>query len=129
MILVDWSVEAGNLWYPGINTNAIGNYLGYVLSMLKFNYYASYRRMHCIGHSLGTHVCNYASLYLGKSLGRITGLDPADLTGNMKPIRGNAHFTDIIHTTILFGDTSPLADADFYPNGGKNQGSECGQGK
>ena len=33
---------------------------------------------HCIGHSLGSHICGYAGSRIN-GLGKITGLDPAGL--------------------------------------------------
>lgn len=33
---------------------------------------------HCIGHSLGSHICGYAGSRI-VGLGKITGLDPAGL--------------------------------------------------
>jgi len=94
--------------------------------------------LHCIGHSLGAHVCGFLSNKLqengGRRLERITGLDPAGidwttrLVGVMKvePMAvlphvdtrldaSDADFVDVIHTDANFaGMMEPSGDVDFY---------------
>lgn len=69
-------------------------------------------RVHFIGHSLGAHLAGYTGYHLqhdfGLTLGRITGLDPAEpLFSNTDPIirldRLDARYVDVIHT-----DASPF---------------------
>lgn len=63
--------------------------------------------MHLIGHSLGSHLCGYVGSVLrtnfGVTVGRITGLDPAephfsqtDPMVRLDP--SDAMYVDIIHT-------------------------------
>merc|ERR1712130_514084 len=94
--------------------------------------------LHCIGHSLGAHVCGFMSNKLlekrGRRMERITGLDPAGidwttrLVGVMKvePMAvlphvdkrldaSDADFVDVIHTDANFaGMMEPSGDVDFY---------------
>merc|ERR1712130_1065512 len=94
--------------------------------------------LHCIGHSLGGHVCGFMSNKLlekrGRRMERITGLDPAGidwttrLVGVMKvePMAvlphvdkrldaSDADFVDVIHTDANFaGMMEPSGDVDFY---------------
>ncbi|XP_055615910.1 pancreatic lipase-related protein 2 [Toxorhynchites rutilus septentrionalis] len=93
--------------------------------------------VHVIGHSLGAHLSGYAGFYLQKDfnlkLGRITGLDPAELAfTETNPIvrldTTDAKFVDIIHSDatpmmpkIGLGLYEPIGHVDFYPNGGFNQ--------
>ena len=94
--------------------------------------------LHCIGHSLGAHVCGFLSNKLEKSWGRkierITGLDPAGIdwttrrVGLMKvepmPVlphvdsrldASDADLVDVIHTDGNFAGTmEPSGDVDFY---------------
>ncbi|XP_070537616.1 pancreatic triacylglycerol lipase-like [Ptychodera flava] len=92
---------------------------------------ASYSDMHVSGHSLGAHVAGYAGERT-PGLGRITGLDPADPYFEYEDPRvrldpDDAEFVDVIHSdgnsfiTLGFGLFQPIGDADFYPNGGKQQ--------
>jgi Ser-tRNA(Ala) deacylase AlaX len=127
---VDWSKIASNILYPVVwlSIEDVGDEVGKFLVYLKTSRRGSYADMHCIGHSLGAHVCNNAAKYVGEGeLARVTNLDPASVTGTMDPIKGIAKFTDIIHTSDMFADNSRLADADFYPNGGGSQ--KCDQSK
>jgi pimeloyl-ACP methyl ester carboxylesterase len=122
VILVDWSSVASNIIYPTVRrqTDTIGELVSQFLNYLQTSRDGLYSTMHCIGHSLGAHICNEAAKFVGRvNLGRVTNLDPAGVNEmKMRPIRGIAKFTDIIHTSFFAGDNSPLADADFYPNGG-----------
>lgn len=58
--------------------------------------------VHLIGHSLGAHIAGNAGRYMGGSLGRITGLDPAAplyIKWSYDAIQiTDAKFVDIIHT-------------------------------
>ena len=94
--------------------------------------------IHCVGHSLGAHICGFMSNKLqengGRRMERITGLDPAGidwttrLVGVMKvePMvelphvdtrldASDADFVDVIHTDANFaGMMEPSGDVDFY---------------
>ena len=94
--------------------------------------------LHCIGHSLGAHVCGFVSNKLekiwGRKMERITGLDPAGIdwttrrVGLMKvepmPVlphvdsrldATDADLVDVIHTDGNFAGTmEPSGDVDFY---------------
>ena len=94
--------------------------------------------LHCVGHSLGAHVCGFLSNKLqqngGRRMERITGLDPAGidwttrLVGVMRvePMlvlphvdsrldASDADFVDVIHTDANFaGMMEPSGDVDFY---------------
>ncbi|BES96796.1 phosphatidylcholine 1-acylhydrolase activity [Nesidiocoris tenuis] len=80
--------------------------------------------VHLVGHSLGSHVAGLAGRRLKEhhhTAGRITGLDPAGPFYHMvyaksKLSKDDAQFVDCIHTSVCFGDRSPMCHADFYPN-------------
>ena len=93
--------------------------------------------VHMIGHSLGSHLSGYTGTMLrdtyNLTLGRITGLDPAELAFTETDTRvrldpGDAKFVDIVHSDatpfvpkIGLGLLEPIGHVDFYPNGGFNQ--------
>ncbi|XP_050075683.1 pancreatic triacylglycerol lipase-like [Anopheles maculipalpis] len=93
--------------------------------------------VHMIGHSLGSHLSGYTGYTLRKeynvTLGRITGLDPAELafadTDEMVRLDpSDAKFVDVVHSdatpfvsNIGLGLYAPIGHVDFYPNGGFNQ--------
>ena len=94
--------------------------------------------VHCVGHSLGAHICGFISNLLeeeeGRRMERITGLDPAGidwttkLAGVMKvePMEvvphvdtrldaSDADFVDVLHTDANFaGMMEPCGNVDFY---------------
>uniref|UniRef100_A0A2M4CFV2 Putative pancreatic triacylglycerol lipase n=1 Tax=Anopheles darlingi TaxID=43151 RepID=A0A2M4CFV2_ANODA len=94
-------------------------------------------RVHLIGHSLGSHLSGYAGHALievfQEKLGRITGLDPAELAFTEQDARvrldpSDAKFVDIVHSDstpfvphIGLGLFEPIGHVDFYPNGGSDQ--------
>jgi len=110
---------------------------------------------HCIGHSLGAHVCGFFANRLQKAgrqkVKRISGLDPAGIDwtteriGLMKvqpmaqPLHpdsrldaSDADLVDVIHTDGNFAGTmQPLGDVDFYVGrteeslGSKQPGCGC----
>lgn len=90
-------------------------------------------RIHVIGHSLGGHFVGFTGKHVWKGLyeplGRITGLDPAnvnfsfDLTSENGIRKSDALLVDVIHTE----DTGlgSRGDIDFYPNGGSHPQPGC----
>ena len=87
--------------------------------------------LHCIGHSLGAHICGYHGRYLlnGKGIKprRITGLDPAGvlfgdklfeiITGEVDYLfYSDADLVDVIHTSHSLGLNKNIGTIDFYPN-------------
>jgi len=92
--------------------------------------------MHCIGHSLGAHVCGQAGRQ-SKIFDRASGLDPAgpgfeDCDDHLNIDKDSADCVDNIHTdgthdghwdpiVPYFGTLDAWGDVDFYPNGGGNQ--------
>ena len=90
--------------------------------------------IHCIGHSLGAHVCGLTGKKLKqveriskRTFSRITGLDPAgpgfegELIVSDKLDRSSAVYVDIIHTSYSFGYHGVLGHRDFFPNNGQTQ--------
>ncbi|XP_055953895.1 lipase member I-like [Argiope bruennichi] len=91
----------------------------------------SLKTFHCIGHSLGSHICGVTGRKV-RALVRITGLDPGgvSLKESLKPNIGlrytDADFVDIIHTSGISSDSGlgffqPVGHHDYYPNGGVKQ--------
>ncbi|XP_058793490.1 pancreatic lipase-related protein 2-like isoform X2 [Phymastichus coffea] len=146
VIAVDWS-DGGNTWnyYKAVfNTQTTGSQIAAL-----FEHIANYTmmhdgpsaehwgRIHCVGHSLGAHICGYAANAINQSLSgwsiqRITGLDPAqpcftavDLL--LRLDKSDAPFVDVIHTNGVFlsrlglGLPQSIGHLDFFPNGGKIQ--------
>lgn len=80
--------------------------------------------LHCIGHSLGGHVCGYSGKAVNGTMGRITGLDPAlplfDYDVPEERLADtDALFVDVIHTCGGYlALHNPLGHADFFPNDG-----------
>ena len=68
--------------------------------------------IHCVGHSLGAHICGYAANEMKRrgatwTISRITGLDPAqpcfrEADLSLKLDKGDAPFVDVIHTNGRF---------------------------
>ncbi|CAH1799198.1 unnamed protein product [Owenia fusiformis] len=106
------------------NTQLVGHM---IYSMLKHKN-VNMGDVHCIGHSLGAHVCGFLGNSAGKNtVGRISGMDPAapKFEGSEIEFRldsSDAKFVDIIHTDAdILGFLPQLGHVDFYPNGGRDQ--------
>jgi len=92
--------------------------------------------LHCIGHSLGAHICGQAGRE-SQIFDRATGLDPAgpgfeQCTDHLNIDVDSATCVDNIHTdgtskghwnpiVSHFGTLDAWGHIDFYPNGGGNQ--------
>lgn len=129
VVLVDWESLAAQLYDDSAaDTRIVGKYLAELIIDLNKTFGLSYKNVHLIGHSLGSHVSAFAGKHIirtvNEKIARITGMDPAGplFFGNAPDQRlsvGDADFIDCIHTDAYkFGYGSPLGDVDFYPNGG-----------
>ena len=111
------------------------------------------RTIHCVGHSLGAHICGFAGATLHTfshtRLARISGLDPAgplfavdvpypfnwlDISPAARLNRADAEFVDVIHTdgrarfpwsvVPQYGTMTKLGHLDFFPGAGQDFGWE-----
>jgi len=75
VIGVDWEKLAQNPLYnvARANTKPVGEYLATLLNFLSESAGAQLSDVHCLGHSLGAHVCGYNGKALDGAIGRITG--------------------------------------------------------
>ncbi|GLG95242.1 Phospholipase A1 1 [Gryllus bimaculatus] len=132
VILVDWSGKASAI-YSSARSSAleVGKYVAEVVNNLISLKGLNLNTLYIIGHSLGAHAAGVAGYNLNSKLARVVGLDAAaPLFGSTSlPNRldaTDAQFVEAIHTNGgLLGWEDPLADADFFPNGGSSQ-TGCG---
>ncbi|KAK3855350.1 hypothetical protein Pcinc_038251 [Petrolisthes cinctipes] len=132
VVVLDWLAGSGPPYTQAVaNIRLIGAMLGYFLLGIQAAG-VDLKRVHVVGHSLGAQMAGYTGHYLslhGATLGRITGLDPAepyfegtDPVVSLDP--GDATLVDVIHTdagpiiTGGLGIQLPAGRLDFYPNGG-----------
>lgn len=90
-----------------------------------------------IGHSLGAHIAGFTSQNIkhktGKTVRRITGLDPAGpgfrdfhLKDDDKLTQNDAEIVDVFHTDGgVLGIYPPLGTLDVYINGGIRIQPDC----
>uniref|UniRef100_A0A2A4JG56 Lipase domain-containing protein n=1 Tax=Heliothis virescens TaxID=7102 RepID=A0A2A4JG56_HELVI len=127
VIVVDWHALAGNLIYniAAGGVPGVGRFLGGFLEWLISNGGGNWNNVHLIGYSLGAHVVGNAGRTVGRRVGRITGLDPAGPIwgGNSDALNSNdGVYVEAIHTNGgRLGIFDRVANADFYPNGGRQQ--------
>ncbi|XP_053678605.1 pancreatic triacylglycerol lipase-like [Anopheles nili] len=139
VIVIDW----GNGSKPPYNQacaniRVVGTFAAHVIEMIMHELnLPDLDKVHMIGHSLGSHLSGYAGYTLRANLslhlGRITGLDPAELAFSetneiVRLDPSDAKFVDIVHSdatpfvsNIGLGLHEPIGHVDFYPNGGFNQ--------
>ena len=108
MIIVDWSGAAASPYYLNASSNVrlVGRQVGLFMNDVRKSLYASNPRalkIHCIGHSLGSHLCAHASNAAEIRFNRITGMDPAglffeDTDPRVRLDATDADFVDAIHT-------------------------------
>lgn len=136
IIVLDWEKLAKggsiipNYWKAINNMKIAANLMTDFFSSNQINE----NKMHCIGFSLGAHMCSifYKSYFnkLRVKPNRITGLDPAGPFFGDKPLNEklnyhDAYFVDIIHTSGKFGLDQKLGHMDFYQDGGASEVAAC----
>ncbi|XP_070500867.1 pancreatic triacylglycerol lipase-like [Chironomus tepperi] len=138
IIVVDWKESASdNVYIDSVYaTKTIGEFVGHVINHMHAEHDVDLSDVHIIGYSLGAHVAGIAGSVFqslsGKSVGRITGLDPAfpyfEDTSKINTIldSSDADFVDVIHTCAgMLGHDENLGHVDFYPNGGTQVQPGC----
>ena len=161
VLLVDWGHGSGGSPFPDpfyyYQAAANTRYMGVCLARLLEDITTSLNtltnrldtsvKLHCVGHSLGAHICGFAGATLQtishRSLDRISGLDPAgplfaidvpypfnwlDISPQARLNRGDARFVDVIHTdgrarfpwsvVPQYGTMTLLGHIDFFPGAG-----------
>ncbi|CRK90495.1 CLUMA_CG004162, isoform A [Clunio marinus] len=128
VIVVDWSIGANNINYIASRNqvNNVGAVIAVLLDNLQSNgLMADFSRLSLIGHSLGAHIAGAAGKrVLNGRINTIIGLDPAGPLFSVGDVANrldgsDAAYVEAIHTDIVqLGIGDPIADTDFYPNGG-----------
>ncbi|PSN34145.1 hypothetical protein C0J52_10042 [Blattella germanica] len=134
VFVVDWGRGAGNPDYTQVcaNIRVVGAEVTRLCRHVIDKEGADPARFHLVGHSLGAHTAGYVAKNIA-GIGRITGLDPAQLMfeGHKKDVQldaDDALFVEVMHTDAK--PTVPLLGAgilravghvDFYVNGGWSQ--------
>lgn len=134
VITVNWGLGAGFPYtQAAANVRVVGAELAGLITLMGQQRSIPARSFHLIGHSLGAHVAGDAGSQLEDTLGRISGLDPADPNFSYQPPQvrldpTDARWVDVIHTDGAnyttyggYGTLQPMGHVDFYPNGGLNQ--------
>ncbi|KAF4528402.1 hypothetical protein B566_EDAN013338, partial [Ephemera danica] len=140
VIIVDWGtflqpIFRGNYALNRAATRKVGLIVADMIKYLHESLHISLENFHCVGHSLGAHVCGFTGKLFASNhnltLNRITGLDPAGPLFNHNDTskrldKNDASYVDVIHTcTHIYGISQSIGHIDFYPNGGKDQ-EGCG---
>uniref|UniRef100_V5GL45 Putative pancreatic lipase-like enzyme n=2 Tax=Ixodes ricinus TaxID=34613 RepID=V5GL45_IXORI len=137
-VIVLWTEGAKKPLYniAAANTALVGRQIAFLLKKLteEFPDTVLSSEVHLIGFSLGAHVAGFCgrtfTLITNKTIGRITGLDPANalFTNSGVHLRASdADFVDVIHTNRgqasrgKMGIDKQCGQVDFYPNGGSRQ--------
>uniref|UniRef100_A0A2H1VLN0 SFRICE_002763 n=1 Tax=Spodoptera frugiperda TaxID=7108 RepID=A0A2H1VLN0_SPOFR len=127
VIVVDWSAGSSTFNFNQVRENTVlsGGAVARVISWINSVTGADLADYHIAGYSLGGQQAGMAGRNLGGKVGYITGLDPAGgpgFVGFEHTFRASdAVYTEVMHTNVGgAGYLEPLAQVDFYPNGGDN---------
>ncbi|KAG8287450.1 pancreatic lipase-related protein 2 [Homalodisca vitripennis] len=143
VVVVDWGSGSEPPYTQAVaNIRLVGTITALLIKAMSDQVGVKPEFCHMIGHSLGAHLSGYVGYNLktnfGLTLGRITGLDPAEPHfSKTDPIvrldPSDAIFVDIIHSDTTpfiqggLGMEEPIGHLDFYPNGGADQPG-CNEG-
>ena len=73
MVALDWPSDRLNYWLSASETRPVGRLTSLIMKKLVEEGGASYDRIWCVGHSLGSHVCGHAGRNTPEKISRITG--------------------------------------------------------
>ncbi|KFB37748.1 hypothetical protein ZHAS_00005062 [Anopheles sinensis] len=128
VIAVDWGAGAQTVNYIAARNRvaAVGDIISRMVNTLVSASGTSRNNIYLIGHSLGAHAAGNAGKLQNGQLNTIIGLDPAgplfSLADSDIMAPRDAQYTEAVFTNAgLLGFDLPLADANFYPNGGRSQ--------
>lgn len=133
VVAIDWERGAREANF----ITAVGNadLAGHQLAEFVHDNRIDPKRLHCIGFSLGAHLCAFASAHHFRltntsRFARITGLDPSGpllrkASVDKRLSRDDADFVDCIHTSTTFGLQEKSGHMDFFPDGGKSSARGC----
>ncbi|OCT69730.1 hypothetical protein XELAEV_18036654mg [Xenopus laevis] len=127
---IDWSRGSHTEYVQAVNNIlVVGSEVADLVKTLRDELGYSPSLVHIIGHSLGAHAAGEAGKQM-PSIGRITGLDPAQpyFQNNPTDLRldpTDARLVDVIHTdtapfdsSLGLGINQLVGHLDFFPNGG-----------
>lgn len=128
VIVVDWAIGANTINYISsrLHVPNVGAHVASFLdTMLDAGFFIDYSRISIVGHSLGAHIAGFVGKRVTRGrINTIIGLDPAgplfDAGNPTTRLDGSdAEYVEAIHTDISnLGIGDPIAQVDFYPNGG-----------
>jgi len=131
IIIVDWSVGAGNINYITSRNavNPTGAHVSLFLdNLFDAGFLSSSSIITCAGQSLGAHVCGATGKYVTRlRVDTIFGLDPAGPLFSLgdpanRLDAGDAEYVENLHTdTVLLGIEDAIGHVDHYANGGTDQ--------
>ncbi|XP_011634417.1 lipase member H-A-like [Pogonomyrmex barbatus] len=127
VILVDWrkAAESPLYWEAVQSVPLVAERVTKLIDFLQSEANLNPSNTKIIGHSLGGHLAGIAARFAKSKIAEIIALDPAKPLFTSKGPGERVDKTDgnkvhVIHTSTL-GLEESLGDADFYPNGGKDQ--------
>nr|XP_022905352.1 pancreatic triacylglycerol lipase-like [Onthophagus taurus] len=131
VIAIDWSRHSQQIVAISINRLPnLGEFVAKFVLGLSESQGIPMTRIHILGHSLGAHLAGFAGKSTqrmgGRTLGRITGLDPADIgftnaVSTQRLDKSDAERVDTILTDAGIGGAGinrSLGHVNFWPNGG-----------
>lgn len=132
VLFVDWSEGSRTISYLQARNRVspVGIFLASFLDYLHESGYVDYNRLTVVGFSLGAHMAGLAGKNVRSGrINTIIGLDPAGplFSVNTPAERldsGDALYVEALHTNggaFGSGIGTPIAHADFFPNGGSLQ--------
>ncbi|KAI5639766.1 lipase domain-containing protein [Phthorimaea operculella] len=126
VLVVDWSAGASTIIFPTALENSISSAtaIAQFIDWLNQQTNSSPAQYHIIGFALGGQMAGIAGRRASGNIAIITGLDPSFAGWVNHPDRfqpDDGVYTEVIHTNAgLYGYLTPLAQYDFYPNGGES---------
>ncbi|XP_031624118.1 pancreatic triacylglycerol lipase-like [Contarinia nasturtii] len=125
-IAVNWRKGSNDFNYfcSRQRVNEVGAYVARFIDFLANQLWVNVGALTIIGHSLGAHISGLSAKKANRKVGKIVGLDPALPTFKYEEAENRLADTDASYVEAIYtcsgklGHIEPLANANFYPNGG-----------